>query len=96
MKRLYEYFTFNMRDEIPRITEGKYLKLLFDLHSNAGILDIDEIINLCPHCDLKGECEEYETAEQLSVYCLEGIFNDKFSVDEIQKSFKRENLDKWF
>ena len=28
----------------------------------------------------------YGTVEQLSVYCLEGIFKDKFSIGEIQKS----------
>ena len=96
MKRLYEYFTLDMRDEIPRIAEGKYLKLLYDLHSNTGSLDIDDITNLCPHCDLESECEEYGTVEQLSVYCLEGIFKDRFSIDEIQKTFQRGTLDKWF
>jgi len=96
MKRLYEYFTLNMRDEIPRIAEGKYLKLLYDFNSNTGSLEIDEILNLCPHCDMKRKCEEYGTVEQLSVYCLEGIFNREFSEKELKKSFKKGVLDKWF
>ena len=58
MKRLYEYFKLDMRDDIPRIAEGKYLKLLYDLHSNTGSLDIDDITSLCPYCDLEAECEE--------------------------------------
>lgn len=81
-KRLYEFFTLDRRDDIPRIAEGKYLKLLYDLHTNTGTLDIDEVINLCPHCDLKIKCEEYGTEEQLSVYCLEGIFRSNFNVDK--------------
>ncbi|MFW9972184.1 MAG: hypothetical protein ACFFDF_18500 [Candidatus Odinarchaeota archaeon] len=93
MKRLYEYFTLDMRDEIPRIAEGKYLKLLYDLHSNTGSLDIDDIKSLCPHCDMMRKCEEFGTAEQLSVYCLEGIFNRELSEKDLKESFKKGTLD---
>ena len=88
-KRLYEFFTLDRKDEIPRIAEGKYLKLVYDLHTQTNTLDLKEIRNLCPYCDLNKKCEEYGIMEQLSVYCLEGIYKDKFSTEEIDKSFKK-------
>lgn len=76
-KRLYEWFSLDKKDEIPRIAEGKYLKLLYELHEKNGTLDIDknQLRNkLCPNCDIKNLCNE---EGKLTVYCLEGIFNKK-------------------
>lgn len=56
-KRLYEYFKHGKRDEIPRIAEGKYLKLLFELHEKAGTLDVTEKElkeKMCPKCNYGG------------------------------------------
>ena len=41
-KRLYEFFTLKNKDIIPRIAEGKYLKLLYELHEKAGTLNLDK------------------------------------------------------
>ena len=66
------------KDEIPRIAEGKYLKLLYDLHDNLGTLNVDKKElgrTMCPACDLKPQCVEADTVEKLTVYCLEGVFH---------------------
>jgi hypothetical protein len=76
-KRLYEWKGIGAKDEIPRIAEGKYLKLLYDLHDKRGTLNVDrnDLSNtMCPECDLKPRCVEAGTVEELSVYCLEGVF----------------------
>lgn len=62
------------KDEIPRIAEGKYLKLIYDLHENNGTLDKDDVTNLYPDCELDKNCIEYGTEGKLTTYCLEGIF----------------------
>ncbi len=83
-KRLYEYSILDNKINIPRIVEGKYLKLLYDLHAQAKTLDVEEISILCPHCDLKNKCKESRTEEQLNVYCLEGIFKHNFNSDRLK------------
>lgn len=70
-KRLYEWFELEHRNEIPRIAEGKYLKLLYSLHEQLGTLEISEVAQLCPDCDMSLKCPE---KQKLTVYCLEGIF----------------------
>ncbi len=72
-KRLYEYYGLENRYEVPRIAEGKYLKLLYRLLEERGLLDVDreKLPQLCSKCDLYGECPE---KEKLTVYCLEGMF----------------------
>ncbi|MBP2134185.1 hypothetical protein J2128_002151 [Methanomicrobium sp. W14] len=77
-KRLYEWEGSDSKDEIPRIAEGKYLKLLYDLHEKNGTLNVDkkELGHLmCPHCDLRKKCIGEGTEEKLTVYCLEWIFH---------------------
>lgn len=76
-KRLYEWIREKNKDKVPRIAEGKYLKLLYRLHEERGtlLIDKDELTTaLCPHCDLPGLCKEEDHVGKLSVYCLEGIF----------------------
>ena len=75
-KRLYEFFTLKNKDSIPRIAEGKYLKLLYELHEKAGTLNLDKenLKELCNKCDLGKLCEEEGTEGKLSVYCLEGVW----------------------
>ncbi|MHA1712702.1 MAG: HNH endonuclease [Candidatus Ranarchaeia archaeon] len=72
-KRLYEFFSLDNRNKIPRIAEGKYLKLLWQELSNRGLLETDRrsIPDLCKQCDLGNKCP---IPEDLTVYCLEGIF----------------------
>lgn len=70
-KGVYEWYSLERRNELPRIVEGKYLKLLYTLHEKGGMLDVDvkNLDKLCEMCDLGKLCEE----RSLTVYCLESI-----------------------
>ena len=70
-RRLYEWIGLEDRYDIPRIAEGKYLKLLYSLHEKAGTLDVSNIKELCARCDMEQLCPE---KAKLTVYCLEGLF----------------------
>lgn len=77
-RRLYEWKGPRTKDEIPRIAEGKYLKLLYVLHEKRGTLNVDKKElgrMMCPGCDLKQRCVEADTVEKLTVYYLEGVFH---------------------
>jgi hypothetical protein len=79
-KRLYEWIGLKNKDGVPRIAEGKYLKLLYELHSKRGTLEIDKnrlTDGLCPLCNLTTVCERDGCEGKLTVYCLEGIFPAK-------------------
>jgi hypothetical protein len=41
-KRLYAWKDLTEKDALPRIAEGKYLKLLYDLHEQRGSLNVDK------------------------------------------------------
>lgn len=69
-KRLYEWYGLESRNELPRIAEGKYLKLLYALHERKGTLSAVPTA-LCSTCDLGSKCP---VEGKLSVYCLEGSF----------------------
>lgn len=75
-KRLYEWFGLDKANDIPRIAEGKYLKLLYDLHEQNGTLDLsmEHLNELCNECDLGVKCPEQE---KLTVFCLEGFMLKK-------------------
>jgi 5-methylcytosine-specific restriction endonuclease McrA len=72
-RRLYEFFDLERRNELPRIAEGKYLKLLHDQLEKRGLLDVDRkrLQELCDQCDLGYKCPK---KADLTVYCLEGVF----------------------
>jgi hypothetical protein len=72
-RRLYEFFGLEKRNHVPRIAEGKYLKLLHAELDRRGLLDAgrDNITALCSDCDLGYRCPE---AGDLTVYCLERAF----------------------
>jgi hypothetical protein len=70
-KRLYEWKKLSSKDEISRIAEGKYLKLLYTMHEKNGTLSNSL---LCDICDMGKDCIEAGTEEKLTVYCLEGCF----------------------
>ncbi len=79
-KRLYEWKGLQEKDAIPRIAEGKYLKLLYDLHEQRGTLNVDKNElgrRMCPDCDLRERCEEERTVEKLSVYVWKGGFTER-------------------
>jgi 5-methylcytosine-specific restriction endonuclease McrA len=70
-KGVYEWFELDWRDAVPRIAEGKYLKLLYPLHDERGTLNISraELESLCAVCEVGYLCDETE----LTVYCLESV-----------------------
>ena len=74
-KGVYEWFKLDRRYDLPRIVEGKYLKLLYELHREKGTLDAGraDIERLCEDCDVGHLCEE----TKLTVYCLESILMRK-------------------
>ena len=74
-KGVYEWFKLNKKDELPRITEGKYLKLLYKLHQERGTLDAGraDLERLCEGCEVGYLCEE----STLTVYCLESVLRRK-------------------
>jgi hypothetical protein len=79
-KRLYEWKGSVAKDEIVRIAEGKYLKLLYELHEKLGTLNVGKnslVSALCPRCDMGGLCKKEGHEGKLTVYCLEGIFGKK-------------------
>lgn len=70
-KRLYEWYGIENRYNLPRIAEGKYLKLLYSLFEGKGLLNIQDVKQICEQCDLLQKCPK---KTRLTVYCLEGTF----------------------
>jgi len=70
---IYEWFKLDRRYEVPRIAEGKYLKLLYKLHEENGTLDYgkENLTELCQDCEVRYLCEE----TKLTVYCLESLLH---------------------
>ena len=70
-KGVYEWYGIERRNEIPRIVEGKYLKLLYTLHENQGTLQMgrQNLVDLCKICSQGRLCKE----SKLTVYCLESV-----------------------
>lgn len=62
--------------EVPRIAEGKYLKFVYEVLKDNGLLDLE--INkikkqFCPKCDVKILCIKEKSVGKLSPLCLDGI-----------------------
>ncbi|MEM4736713.1 MAG: HNH endonuclease [Nitrososphaeria archaeon] len=80
-KRLYEFWTMRKglegaKYEVPRIAEGKYLKFVYEVLEENGLLDldIDEIRKrFCPECDSSFLCVREKSVGKLSPLCLDGI-----------------------
>jgi hypothetical protein len=70
-KGVYEWYGLERRNEIPRIVEGKYLKLLYTLHEKQGTLNMGRanLAELCRICNQGRLCSE----SKLTVYCLESV-----------------------
>lgn len=68
---VYEWYGLEGRDSLPRVVEGKYLKLLYRLHEEKGTLNVgrEDLEILCRECEISHLCEE----STLTVYCLESI-----------------------
>lgn len=80
-RRPYEWYTITgglqkAKYDVPRIAEGKYLKLVFEILQEEGFLDLsihDLITQVCPDCDLGEMCEKERSVGKLSPLCLDGI-----------------------
>ena len=80
-RRLYEYWASlgglnAAKYEVPRLAEGKYLKLLYELFDRADVLAVDERslqTRSRPSCDLKATCAREGTDAKLSPLCLDGV-----------------------
>ncbi len=79
--RLYEYWTLRgglraAKYDVPRLAEGKYLKLLHDLFEEASVLSVGEETlrsRFCPDCDLSAICDKERSAGRLSPLCLDAV-----------------------
>jgi len=69
-KGVFEWYGLGHRNELPRVVEGKYLKLLYVLHEKKGTLNkgISTLHELCKICHLGHLCKE----TKFTAYCLEG------------------------
>jgi hypothetical protein len=80
-KRLYELWTIKKglngaKYGVLRIAEGKYLKLVYEILRNKGMLDLtinDMRKQICPKCDLQVLCLKEESIGELSPLCLDGL-----------------------
>ena len=80
-RRLYEFYTLQhdlhaAKYDVPRIAEGKYLKLLYELFKEQGKLDLnieDMKADVCPCCDMTSLCKREHSVGKLSPLCLDGI-----------------------
>jgi hypothetical protein len=80
-RRLYEYYALKgglktAKYDVPRIAEGKYLKFLYEMFRDKGLLDADiEYLKekVCPHCDLRETCVKEKSEGKLSPLCLDGL-----------------------
>jgi len=70
-KGVYKWYGLKRKDKLPRIVEGKYLKLLYDLHERNGTLDkgVDSLHELCDICEVGYLCE----TTKFTVFCLESV-----------------------
>ncbi|UCF07611.1 MAG: HNH endonuclease [Thermoplasmata archaeon] len=74
---IYEWFGIEEKEELPLFMEGKYLKLLFDLHDKYNTLDTDSdsLKRLCDICEVGYLCDE----TKLTVLCLESVLTTKWT-----------------
>lgn len=63
-------------DEVARIVQGKYLKLLFELHEKAGTLDMnfhDIQSSCCMQCRNHNACIKAASEGKITMFCAEGV-----------------------
>ncbi|MFQ6128731.1 MAG: HNH endonuclease [Thermoplasmata archaeon] len=80
-RRPYEWYTLmhglrGAKYNVPRIAEGKYLKLVYEILRAKGLLDysIDDVrADVCPDCNLGEVCVHENSVGKLSPLCLDGM-----------------------
>lgn len=73
---VFQWLGLKNKDHLHRLVAGKYLKELYELHSQRGTLDVhkDSIGQLCPQCRNGPTCIEWHKVQELTCFCLESIF----------------------
>ncbi len=81
-RRLHEFYTTSKGGlqaanyDVPRLAEGKYLKLLYGLFEDAGVLGVTEDglhARFCPDCDLDSPCTREHSVGKMSPRILDGV-----------------------
>ncbi len=81
-RRLYEFYATSKgglkaaKYDVPRLAEGKYLKLLHGLFDDAGVLGVTEDdlhAQFCPTCDLGPICAKEHSVGKMNPLCLDGV-----------------------
>jgi hypothetical protein len=86
-RRLYEHFAIQggveaAKYDVPRIAEGKYLKLAFETLEEKNLLETSATElsgTICPRCDMKTLCVRQGTEGKLSPFCIDGMLTLCFS-----------------
>jgi hypothetical protein len=63
------------KDDLHRLVAGKYLKQLLQGHQVEGTLDItkENLAILCKKCSLPELCNEWDSINKLTCFCLESV-----------------------
>jgi hypothetical protein len=62
--------------DVPRIAEGKYLKLAFETFKEKSFLSATAAQlrgGVCPKCDMKPLCIRQDSEGELSPFCIDGM-----------------------
>jgi hypothetical protein len=75
-KGIFQWLGLEKKDGLDPYIAARYLKELFDAHSQKGTLEIHKhaITLLCPTCGNRSSCREWQVLEELSCLCLESVF----------------------
>lgn len=75
-KGVFQWLGLKEKDNLHRLVAGKYLKELFELHTNKGTIEksILELQTLCVNCKNPDTCKEWDKVGELTCFCLESVF----------------------
>jgi hypothetical protein len=73
---IFRWLGLEKKESLDPFICGRYLKELFDAHSQKGTLEIHKhaITLLCPGCGNADACRKWEVVEELTCLCLESAF----------------------
>ncbi len=73
---VFQWLGLKRKDGLHRLVAGKYLKQLFELHSEQGTLELhkNDIARLCPQCRNQPTCRQWSKEQELTCFCLESLF----------------------
>jgi hypothetical protein len=73
---IFQWLGLQKKDALDTLVSGRYLKEVFEAHSQKGTLEIHKhaITLLCPGCRNVEACREWNVVEELTCLCLESAF----------------------